>query len=101
MKTPVVMVIGRDKALQQKLKARLVRHGFRVSYVRESSDVAKSYERIRPDLIIIHSTQQSPVDKLNIVKSLRRKTRHIPLILSTRYSSEARAIAALRAGRHY
>jgi len=98
MKTPAALIIGKDKVLHQKLKARLVRHGFRVNHEREASDVIKTYDRIKPNIIIIHSTRKSPEDKLKIVDNLRREARYVPIILSTRYSSEARAIAALRVG---
>ena len=98
MESPAVLIFGRDKVLHQKLNSRLVRHGFSVNYVRETSDIIKTYDRIQPDLTIVYSTGKSRDDQLKIVENIRKKDKHVPIILSTRYSSEARAIAALRAG---
>ena len=98
MENPTVLIFGRDEILHRKLKTRLVRHDFRVNHVRATSNVFKAYNRIKPDFIIIYSTRNCSEDKLNIVENLRKMDRNVPIILSTRYSSEARAIAALRAG---
>jgi DNA-binding NtrC family response regulator len=98
MKKPTVLIFGRDEFLHHKLKARLIRHGFKTIQAREKLDFIKTFDRIKPDLIIIYSTRKNSEDKLKIVENLRKMDRFVPIILSTRYSSEARAIAALRAG---
>ena len=98
METPTVLVVGKDEILHGRLKPRLVRHGFKVNHVRETSVVIKTLNRIKPDLIIIYSTRKNSDNKLKFVENLRKCDRCIPIILSTRHSSEARAIAALRAG---
>ena len=98
MERPTVLICGKDELLHHKVKARLARHGFKVVQVQETSDVIKTFDRIKPDLIIIYSTRKNSEDKLKIVGNLRKIDRFVPIILSTRYSSEALAIAALRAG---
>jgi DNA-binding NtrC family response regulator len=98
MDKPTVLIFGRDEILHQKLKTRLVRHGFNVIQAWDTSKAIKSFEKIKPALIIIYSTQKNSDDKLRFVESLRKTDNFVPIILSTRFSSEARAIAALRAG---
>jgi DNA-binding NtrC family response regulator len=98
MEKPTVLIFGRDEILHRKLKTRLVRHGFNVIQARRTSDTIKTFDRIKPDLIIIYSTKKNRDDKLKCVEDLRQRSKYVPIILSTRYSSEARVIAALRAG---
>jgi len=98
MKKPTALIIGHDEILHRHLKARLLRHSFSVFEVRETSNLLEAIQDIKPDLAIVYSTRKNPNDQLKTVEYLRKKARDIPIILSTRYSSEARAIAALRAG---
>jgi len=98
MQKPIVLVFGKDEILHHKLKTRLARHGFTVSQAQETSYAIHTFDRIKPNLIIIYSTRKNSDDKLKIVEDLRKIDRFVPIILSTRYSSEARAISALRAG---
>jgi DNA-binding NtrC family response regulator len=98
MPKPIVLVFGKDEILHHKLKTRLARHGFTVSQAQETSYAIHTFDRIKPNLIIIYSTRKNSDDKLKIVEDLRKIDRFVPIILSTRYSSEARAISALRAG---
>ena len=98
MAKPTVLFFGRDELLHHKLKTRLARHGFRVSHARETSDVIKTFNAIKPELVIIYSTQKNTDDRIEIIEEIRRKNRYVPIILSTRFSSEERVIAALRAG---
>jgi DNA-binding NtrC family response regulator len=98
MERPTVLIFGIDEILHHKLKARLARHRFKVVQAQETSDVIKTFDIIKPDVIIIYSTRKNSEDKLKIVEKIRTMDRFVPIILSTRYSSEARAIAALRAG---
>jgi DNA-binding NtrC family response regulator len=98
MERPTVLIFGIDEILHHKLKARLARHRFKVVQAQETSDVIKTFDIIKPDVIIIYSTRKNSEDKLKIVEKIRTMDRFVPIILSTRYSSEALAIAALRAG---
>ena len=98
MEKPTVLILGRDEILHYKLKTRLARHRFKVVQAQETSDVIRTFDRIKPDLIIIYSTRKNSEDKLKIAENIRKRDKFVPIILSTRYSSEARAIAALRAG---
>ena len=56
------------------------------------------YHSIQPDLIIVCSFRMDPEDKLNVIKKIRWFDKRVPIILITRFSTESRAIAALRAG---
>jgi DNA-binding NtrC family response regulator len=98
MGRPTVLIIGRDETLQPQLTTRLLRHGFNAVEARTTTKVIENFDKTAPDLIIIYSSRQNPEDRLKIIERLRRKDSHVPIILSTKYSSETRAIAALRAG---
>ena len=63
MDKPTVLIFGKDETLHHKLKTRLVRHGFNIIQAQETSDVIKTFNRIKPDLIIIYSTLKNSEDQ--------------------------------------
>ena len=98
MDSPTVLIFGRDKTNQLKIKPRLQRHGFKIIEVHRKSEVIKTFETHKPDLIFVYSSRRGIADRLRTIELFRRKDRFIPIILTTKYSSEKRAVAALRAG---
>ena len=98
MTKPTVLVFGTDEIMHQKLTSRLPRHGFAVTRVQGRAELYKKFEQQKPDLVIIYSTRKKAEHQLDVVQNLRKRDRYVPIILSTRYSSEPRAIAALRGG---
>ncbi len=72
------------------------RYGLREATV--SADIHRLLEHNNPDLILICSFEKATSDGLETVIKIRRKNPRIPIIFLTRYSSESKAIAALRAG---
>jgi hypothetical protein len=54
MERPTVLIFGIDEILHHKLKARLTRHRFKVVQAQETSDVIKTFDIIKPDVIIIY-----------------------------------------------
>ncbi len=91
-KLKIVIAAG-EKSLCQNLQACLRRNGFEVIPVREMSGIPGVIQNRKPALVILDSS-----DDLKITEQIRRQNKNIPIILITRQSSEARVLAALRAG---
>jgi DNA-binding NtrC family response regulator len=98
MKKPIIIIFGIDPILRYNLNKRLAQNGFAVNEAPEKCNVIALYNSIQPDLIIVCSYRKAPRDKLSVIKKLRKSDKRVPIILINRFSSESRAIAALRAG---
>ncbi|MGD9013030.1 MAG: response regulator, partial [Desulfobacterales bacterium] len=98
MRKPIILIFGIDDILRQNLKRRLTNQGFVVNEAPEHGSVSGLCNSMDPDLVIVCSTGKSLGDKLGIIKNIRRFNKVIPIVLITWFSSELRAIAALRAG---
>jgi len=99
MKNPAILIVEGNKILCQDLKGHLSRHGFEVIEALDKTTSALQFFKARkPDLVIISSCGDNSRDGLKTVAQIRRQDREVPLFLITRKSSEARVIAALRAG---
>ena len=98
MKKPSIIIFGIDEILRQNLKRKLVYHGFIVNEAPHKCDALELYRASQPDLVIVCSYRRAPGDKLSIIKKIRKFSKKVPVILITRFSSEPRAVAALRAG---
>ena len=98
MRKPTILIFGIDDILRQNLKERLSSRGFVVNEAPERCSITGLIQSMQPDLIIVCSTGKSTGDKLGIVRNIRRRNKIIPIVLITWFSSELRAIAALRAG---
>jgi DNA-binding NtrC family response regulator len=98
MRRPTILIFGIDDILRQNLKRRLTNQGFVVNEAPEHGSVSGLCNSMDPDLVIVCSTGKSLGDKLGIIKNIRRFNKVIPIVLITWFSSELRAIAALRAG---
>jgi len=62
------------------------------------TEALRFFEEVKPDLAIIDSRGQDPGQDLETVRLLRQQHRSTPVLMIVRESSEAKAIAALRAG---
>jgi DNA-binding NtrC family response regulator len=98
MKKPIIVIIGIDKVLRYNLNKRLAQNGFIVNEASEKCNVIAMFNSIHPDLAIVCSYRKAPGDKLSVIKKVRKIDKRVPIILINRFSSESRAIAALRAG---
>lgn len=98
MKKPIILIFGIDEILRGNLKSRLIRHGFIVNEAPEKCDIAALYKITQPDLVIVCSQRREAQDILSVLRRIRESDKKIPIILITMFSSESRAIAALRAG---
>lgn len=98
MKKPAIIILGIDKILRYLLIKQMTHSGFKAYEVPEKCDVMAQLHSIQPDLIIVCSFRMNPEDKLSVIKKIRWFNKRVPIILITRFSTESRAIAALRAG---
>jgi DNA-binding NtrC family response regulator len=98
MRKPIVIIFGKDPILRYNLNKRLAHNGFSVNEAPEKCDVISLYSSIHPALVIVCSYRKAPGDKLSVIRKLRKFDKRVPIILINRFSSESRAIAALRAG---
>ncbi len=98
MKSPAILIAEDDAILRQDLKGLFICHGFEVIEAPGQTHILPFFLDRKPDLVIIGSSRNSTWDELEMAKQIRQRDRKAPLIPITRHSSEAQAIAALRAG---
>ena len=98
MKNPSILIAVCDKALRRHLKRILLPQRFDIVEAIGIKNIFKSLRDHKPDLVISASSQKHIYDSLRVTKEIRRRDRQIPIIFITKYSSEALAIAALKAG---
>ena len=98
MQDPTILIDNGDEILRQDLKGLLLGQGFKVIEPPDKTAVIRFFQGNKPDLVIIVSRRNSTTDGLKVAEHIRRRDRQVPIILVTMHSSEARVIAALRAG---
>lgn len=99
MKNHTILIAEGDKGLGQDLKAQLVGHGFDVIEVPKKTSALKFFKSSKPDLVVIDSSGNGTGGRLiKVAERIRQQDKTVPIILTTRNSSEDRVIAALRAG---
>jgi DNA-binding NtrC family response regulator len=98
MLPPTLLVVKSDKKQFQQLKKLLGSKPYRLIATSPDSDIVTHFARAKPDLVIICSSDLSDGDGLQTAAEIRRQDRSVPIILITQFSSEALAIAALKAG---
>jgi len=95
---PTLLVFKSDEKRFQQLKKLLEPKRYRLLEASQDSDIATHFEREKPELVIVCSSDVNNGDGLQAAVEIRRQDRNVPIILVTQFSSEAQAIAALRAG---
>jgi DNA-binding NtrC family response regulator len=98
MKTPVILIVAGDEGLRHHLKRRLIPHDFEVILAKDQADQEHLFQTRKADLVIIGANRRKTDDGLETIGKIRRQHKWIPIIFMTTHSSEARVIAALRAG---
>lgn len=95
--TATVLVIDDDQEIHRLLRARLEARGYRVSAASSGEEGVTKLREINPDLVFLDVAMSgmTGIDVLDVIRSQRLD---VAVILTTAYSSEQVAIAALRHG---
>jgi DNA-binding NtrC family response regulator len=94
----LIITSGLNKSYIEPLVDRFKPPDFRIISITTTSKVIKASQKERPLIIILGSTGQTTNENLSQVRCLKAANRHLPIILISKNSSEARATAAFRAG---
>ena len=97
MKNPTILIVAGDEILRQDLKGCLLAHGFEVIEAPCKGRLRQYFQNSKPNLILI-GTNKKIDNGLKEAKQIHQWNSDVPILLITKYSSEERAIAALRAG---
>ena len=94
---PSVLIIDDDKEIHRLLRARLEARGCQVSAASSGEEGITKLREVNPDLVFLDVAMSgmTGIDVLDVVRSRRLD---VAVILTTAYSSEQVAIAALRHG---
>ncbi|UCF90315.1 MAG: sigma-54-dependent Fis family transcriptional regulator, partial [Desulfobacterales bacterium] len=71
---------------------------FRLIETTGRNEILSIFEHQKPQLVLILSSKETLENELTAVKKIRGRDPQVPIIFLAKYSSEARAIAAFRAG---
>jgi DNA-binding NtrC family response regulator len=96
-KSRIVMHI-KNGPLHRNLRQRLNEQDFEAIGVADSGTVPGVVARLKPNLVLIDTKENAAPNELELVQHLRKADRQLGLFLLPAHSSEALAIAALRAG---
>jgi DNA-binding NtrC family response regulator len=98
MGKPVILLCAPASASSRELQEHLKLQGFEVVRPDRRAEACHLFQGSGPDLAIIDSPGHDLAPDLKTVSFLRRQNRGTPIFLIARHSSEAKAVAALRAG---
>ncbi|MGB5987601.1 MAG: sigma-54 dependent transcriptional regulator [Desulfobacterales bacterium] len=98
MKAPRILITDRGKVLHQSLKAKLPNSGFEIIDTPPQLSPIRTYRANLPDLILLGVGGGSSESQLDLTRQIRRSNKRVPIIFVTNNSSEALAIAAIKAG---
>jgi serine phosphatase RsbU (regulator of sigma subunit) len=94
---PRVLVIDDDPEIHRLLRARLESRGYTVSVASSGEDGVTQMREVNPDLIFL-DVAMSGMTGIDVLDFVRSQRLDVAVILTTAYSSEQVAIAALRHG---
>ncbi len=98
MKEPQILIVSRDESLSQILGMELANGGFAITQATEDASALKFCHARKPALVIIGACSRNATDDLGVVDEIHKHQRNMPVVLIAMHSSEALAIASLRAG---
>lgn len=98
MRRPVILTLTGEKNLSQELREHLAQQGFEVIVSFRDTEALYLFKETKPDLAIIGSYRDDSWEALEVARWLRQQSPTTPVILIVQESSEAKAIAALKAG---
>jgi serine phosphatase RsbU (regulator of sigma subunit) len=94
---PRVLVIDDDPEIHRLLQARLEARGYQVSFAASGEEGLNQLRDVNPDLIFL-DVAMSGMTGIDVLDYVRSQRLDVAVILTTAYSSEQVAIAALRHG---
>ena len=94
---PRVLVIDDDPEIHRLLRARLEARGYKVSFAASGEEGLAHLRDVNPDLIFL-DVAMSGMTGIDVLDYVRSQRLDVAVILTTAYSSEQVAIAALRHG---
>jgi serine phosphatase RsbU (regulator of sigma subunit) len=94
---PRVLVIDDDQEIHRLLRARLEARGYRVNAASSGEEGIGKLRELRPDLVFL-DVAMSGMTGIDVLDFIRSQRLDVAVILTTAYSSEQVAIAALRHG---
>ena len=94
---PSVLIIDDDKEIHRLLRARLEARGCQVSTALSGEEGISKLREVNPDLVFL-DVAMSGMTGIDVLDVLRSRRLDVAVILTTAYSSEQVAIAALRHG---
>jgi DNA-binding NtrC family response regulator len=98
MRQPAVIVAVNDPVLRRHVHALLRARRRGVFEALDTGDILRPAQRQRPDLVLLGPLGDGAWAMLHIAQQIRRANRLVPLTPLVAHSSEALAVAALRAG---
>ena len=95
--TPRVLVIDDDQEIHRLLRARLEARGYQVNAASSGEEGVTRLRELLPDLVFL-DVAMSGMTGIDVLDFIRSQRLDVAVILTTAYSSEQVAIAALRHG---
>jgi serine phosphatase RsbU (regulator of sigma subunit) len=94
---PCVLVIDDDQEIHRLLRARLEARGYQVNAASSGEEGITKLREVHPDLVFL-DVAMSGMTGIDVLDFIRSQRLDVAVILTTAYSSEQVAIAALRHG---
>lgn len=98
MSKHLILLLAAETDVNQDLQRHLTHQGFEVVRSAQKAEAGHLFQSGRLTHVIIDSAGPDPAPDLETASQLRRQSGATPIFLIVRHSSEAKAIAALRAG---
>jgi DNA-binding NtrC family response regulator len=97
MKNLQIIIVDNEGVIAPTLKKQLSRH-FIVREVKDNAGIRTLLQENTINLVVVGSIGRHMRDGLDRVEKIRQENKSVPVVLLSKFSSEARIIAALRAG---
>jgi DNA-binding NtrC family response regulator len=97
MKNLQIIIVDNEGIIAPTLKKQLSQH-FIVHEVKDNARINTLLQKNTINLVVVGSIGKQMTDGLDRVEKIRQENKSVPVVLISKFSSEARIIAALRAG---
>jgi len=93
-----ILIVDEQGKLGTHLEDRMRHNGLAVIGALERKSVSTILKSKKPDLLVIECSSRTPNEGLKLARHIRRHDKKTPIIMVVQHSSEALAVAALKAG---